>query len=158
MLAKDFLPILYVIYVILLYFFIELFSYIWHRFTHTNTVESIKSIHQMHHSDFYKEADEDFIVLILLFLLFEIAAVFLVQLQVIPALISFVTVLFSGLFIFMNWYVHRSYHDEKSFLNNYHWFRVEKERHLVHHKYTNNNFGITSHIFDKAFGTWKEAE
>lgn len=141
---------------ILLYFICELFSYVWHRFgSHDDLIPGLHDFHRSHHQN--KEEDHDFLFVLFLVILMEILFVFLINLNVISVFNSVMIIVIVLLIFVYNWLLHLSYHNENSFLNYFEFFKLERERHQMHHTNPKINYGITCHLFDKLFGTWVES-
>lgn len=148
------------IYVIAVVVGVEIFAYMWHRYAaHTDYIPGLHQTHQIHHSyslDAEHEADEDFVWIMLLFILFELAAGVATMLKIIPGPIAITTVAVAGVVFTWNWWIHRSYHQADHWLNNFQWFQTERARHFVHHSNPQANYGIASHFSDWVLGTWME--
>ena len=150
---------MYVFVIVLIFLTIiatEGFAYIWHRFiAHTDYILAIGETHNIHHSaNMQHEADEDFIWLLFLMILSELAAGVSIMLAILPETIVMIALATSILVLFWNWWIHRAYHVDKHWLNTYDWFRREKRRHYLHHYQTDKNYGIASHFLDRIMGTW----
>lgn len=144
-----------VCYVLFLVVGIEIFTYIYHRFgTHEDYIPAIRSTHRIHHeADDTHKAEGDFFWLLFMLAYFNL----FLYLCVITKIISFGFGLLTGVLSFslllFSYYIHRSYHDEDCWLNNYEWFVEQKRLHFLHHKYPNKNYGITTHFVDSIMGT-----
>lgn len=154
--------ILWIVYIILLIVVGEAFSYAWHRYmTHTNFEQfilvDIRSTHKIHHKDGTYETDSnDFIWLILVFMMVQLWTGILIMVNILPGIVSVVSLLIFGLVIVWNWWLHKAYHEQEHWLNKYEWFKEKKKRHFVHHKNPKKNYGIASNFMDKIFGTWND--
>jgi len=67
----------------------------------------------------------------------------------------------------ITYYLHVEYIKPKSWLNQYSWFRRDKQLHQIHHSYygdqfsSSNNYsfgGITGHLTDRLFGTFESVK
>lgn len=133
---------------------VEIFSYLWHRvIAHEDYVEEIHITHRAHHQDKNIDADEDFIWLLFLLILFELVIGILLLFNIITFDFAIVTVITAACVFFWNWFVHRSYHNENAWLNKFQWFREDKARHFIHHDDPSKNYGIASSFMDKIFST-----
>lgn len=154
--------LLWCMYVIAVIIAAEIFGYLWHRFAaHDEYLPGLHATHQEHHEqplDAQHEADQDFVWMMLVFLLFELAAGVALMLGIMPGRLAIITVIVGALVLTWNWWLHRSYHQSDHWLNSFEWFRTEKQRHFVHHQHPDRNYGIASHFSDWALGTWLEAE
>ena len=54
-------------------------------------------------------------------------------------------------------YLHAQYHVDGSWLTRFRWFRRKRELHFVHHRHMDSNFGVIEFIWDKWFGTFRNA-
>jgi sterol desaturase/sphingolipid hydroxylase (fatty acid hydroxylase superfamily) len=73
-----------------------------------------------------------------------------------------------GLFIAMavaaaaSFYAHvhfdKAYHVQGSYLERFAWYRRKQQLHFVHHLHANSNFAVIDFFWDRAFGTYREAE
>lgn len=148
--------ILIIIYIIALVIGIEIFAYFWHRFgAHMDIIPGLHETHHIHHKLIINEADEDFIWLLLLLIIMEVAIGIGILIGLIPGLIGIITIITSFIVFYWNWYIHKAYHDDQHWLSSYSWFQLEKTRHFVHHNHPNLNFGIASHFSDIIFGTYQ---
>lgn len=161
--------ILLCLWIIIIIISVEIFSYFWHRIiAHNdfvdfvnfvnvvnvvNVVNDIHAVHKLHHQDINIDADEDFIWLLFLLILFELFIGILLICNIIPFSFAITTVLPSVAVFLWNWYIHRCYHDDNTWLNNFQWFQNEKARHLIHHHDPSKNYGIASSFMDKIFST-----
>lgn len=135
----------------------EVFAYLWHRYgAHTDYIPGIHDTHRLHHTMYSNEADEDFVWILLMITMFEIIIGVGVLIRLIPGILAIVTIVVSLIVFWWNWWIHRAYHNPDHWLNSYHWFQCEKDRHFVHHDHPSKNFGIASHFNDIIFGTWIE--
>lgn len=148
-------------YVLALIVATEVFGYLWHRFgAHTDILPGVHSTHSYHHSrslDAKHEADEDFVWVLLLMVLFELAVGVGVLIGLLPGLIAIITIIVTLTVLWWNWWLHRAYHDPGHWLNQYAWFQQEKARHYIHHDQPQNNYGIASHFMDVLLNTWTES-
>lgn len=105
-------------------------------------------------SDLYS-ADRHSIWMMLLVLMLEIVIVCLTasNLWVRECAIVLGTVILST---YGNWWIHRSFHQENSHLDQYEWFQQAQARHELHHSQPNINYGILSHFADQCCGTYQE--
>jgi sterol desaturase/sphingolipid hydroxylase (fatty acid hydroxylase superfamily) len=94
----------------------------------------------------------------LLLILFELAVGVSVMLRLVSGPMAITTAAVAILVLTWNWWIHRSYHQNDHWLNSFEWFRIEKQRHFVHHTEPARNYGIASHFNDWVFGTWLEPE
>ena len=159
MISDNTLRYLYVLflcsYVIVLIISTEIFAYLWHRYiAHTDYIPGIGETHEFHHILYSNEADEDFIWILMLIILFEIIIGITILIGLIPGTIGIVTVVINLIVFWWNWWIHKAYHQSDHWLNSYNWFIQEKNRHFIHHENSNFNYGIASHFTDKILGTW----
>jgi len=146
------------IYVLLVAISAEVYGYFWHRLgAHSGYVPGIKETHEIHHllklSDKH-EANEDFVWILLLIITLQIILGLAVTVGIIPGLLAIVTILtLTGVFIW-NWWIHQSFHVDDHWLNQYEWFKHQKNIHYVHHNNPSMNYGVATHFCDKLFGTW----
>ena len=54
-----------------------------------------------------------------------------------------------------NYYCHACYHIDNHWLNNFEWFKRDKELHFRHHNNPNKNYGIATHFSDILFNTYQ---
>ena len=134
-------------------------AYFWHRIgAHTDIVlPEIHETHKTHHdANLDHQANQDFYWVLLglagIYTLFVLMAmtrlINMAYAIIIPTIISLVFI--------STWYIHRAYHIEDHWLNNYEWFKRKKKLHFNHHYDPDVNYGILTHIFDKLCGTYKE--
>lgn len=152
--------IIWLLYVIAVILGTEVFAYLWHHYgAHDNYIPGIQSTHDIHHMmNLTHEADEDFVWILLLLIVFELSLGIAVMLGIIPGILAIVTVIVASCVFWWNWWIHRSYHQPNHWLNNYSWFQLEKNRHFIHHYNQQSNYGIASHFMDKIFNTWIDIE
>lgn len=152
--------ILWIHFVIFVVVTTEVFAYLWHRFSaHNEHIPYIRESHKIHHEtdlNLSHTADEDFIWILILFVLFEIIAGLVIKMNIVPGNFVIVGTITSFVVFLWNWYVHKSFHQKDHWLNNYEWFRIEKERHYIHHFDPTKNYGIGSHFTDIIMNTWHE--
>jgi sterol desaturase/sphingolipid hydroxylase (fatty acid hydroxylase superfamily) len=150
-------PLLYwTILVVLVIMLVEVFAYFWHRIVaHTDIVSIVAKTHDIHHTVASNEADEDFIWLLLLMIGGEVIAGSIMLYY--PTVQLLVTVIVSIIILTWNWWIHRSYHRDDHWLNNFAWFRSDKENHFIHHYNPDKNYGIASHFVDRLCSTWLDA-
>lgn len=138
----------------------EIFAYIWHRYVaHADYIPGIHDTHTIHHIlniDLGHEADEDFVWILLIMTMFELVIGIGVMAGIIPGVLAIVTIVVSLVVFWWNWWIHRAYHKSDHWLNYYDWFRIEKERHYVHHYNPRKNYGIASHFSDKFMNSWTD--
>ena len=148
--------VLLLLYVIAVVVGTEVFAYLWHRYgAHEDYIPGIHDTHRIHHSmGETHEADEDFVWILLLMILFELSIGLGVGARIVPGIIAIVTIIVSLTVFWWNWWIHKAYHQPQHWLNNYSWFSLEKRRHFFHHKHPRLNYGIATHFTDKVFGTW----
>lgn len=148
----------WIVYMVIIVIAIEVFAYFWHRFgAHSDIIPGIHDAHRLHHMvdlEYGHEAHEDFIWTLLMLTLFELGLGFGVSINLIPGKLAIITLVVSIIVFFWNWWIHTAYHKDGHWLNRYHWFRIEKARHYVHHRDPTKNFGIASHFTDKFMDTW----
>lgn len=153
--------ILYCVYIILLIYAIELFAYIWHRYiSHSDIIVEIHEIHKKHHGIDLSDnntSDEDFILVMLLLIFFEIIAGLITLLNILPNTLIIITIVVSIITFYWNNYIHTAYHQEHHWLNSYEWFKRDKELHYLHHYCPTKNFGIMTHFNDKIFGSYQSS-
>lgn len=53
-------------------------------------------------------------------------------------------------------YIHVQYHLKHSWLNQFSWFRKNRNRHIIHHQDMSKNYAVIGFIWDKLFGTYEE--
>jgi len=147
-------------YVIAIVVGTEVFAYLWHRYgAHADYIPGIHDTHRIHHImklEAGHEADEDFVWILLLMIIFEIFISIGVMIGIIPGLLAIITIVVALIVFWWNWWIHRAYHDPNHWLNLYDWFLQEKARHYVHHDHPTINYGIASHFTDRFFSTWSE--
>lgn len=154
--------ILYVIfwitYIIAIIIGIEIFGYIWHRYgAHNYSISGVYDTHMIHHIleiDLGHEANEDFLWILLMMTVFELIVGIGIIIGVIPGILAIITIIISLTVFWWNWWIHSAYHQKDHWLNLYEWFRIEKERHYIHHSNPGKNYGIASHFADKFMGSW----
>lgn len=145
--------LLYLLYAFHIIICAEYFGYIWHKYAaHSSMLEAVKNTHKIHHMAEI-DADEDFVWLLMLLILLEIGLGILVMLNIFPGSMAIITVIVSLLVFSWNWWIHKAYHEENHWLNQYEWFRYDKALHMMHHRYPHTNYSISSHFFDKLLGT-----
>jgi sterol desaturase/sphingolipid hydroxylase (fatty acid hydroxylase superfamily) len=154
----------WICYIVTIIIGIEIFAYLWHRYgAHADYIPGIHDTHQIHHmigdnndesTLSSHEADEDFIWILLMMISFEIIIGLCVVAGIIPGIIAIVTIAVCLVVFWWNWWIHKAYHQKDHWLNSYEWFKLEKERHYVHHKYPDKNYGIATHFPDMLLGTW----
>ena len=155
-------------YIIALIIGIEIFAYLWHRYgAHGDYIPGIHDTHRIHH-DIMKQADDhrlsehdaddDFIWILLMMTLFEVIIGIGVIVGIIPRILAIMTIIVCLMIFWWNWWIHRAYHQKDHWLNSYHWFVLEKERHYIHHEYPDKNYSIATHFTDQILGTWLEPE
>ena len=67
------------------------------------------------------------------------------------------TLLIGFLVFFVNWYVHYSYHHDDCWLQQYDFFKEKTRKHMLHHKNSNINYGITNLYADYFMNTFTES-
>jgi len=150
--------VFWLIYIIAVIIGTEVFAYFWHRYgAHTNYIPGIYDTHVIHHmSSLEHEADEDFVWILLLMIIFELIMGIGVMINLVPARLAIVTIIVSLCIFWWNWWIHSAYHNKDHWLNYYDWFITEKDRHYIHHRNPCKNYGIASHFTDRLMGTWIE--
>lgn len=105
--------------------------------------------------DDMSSADRHSIWMLLIVLMLEIAMIYLIacDLWVRECIIVLGTVILSA---YVNWWMHRSFHQENSHLRQYQWFQQAQARHQLHHSQPHTNYGIISHFADQCCGTYQE--
>lgn len=150
----------WITYIIAIIIGSEVFGYCWHRYgAHADYIPGIRSTHRIHHHtplNLGHEADEDFIWILLIMIIFELIICIAVTIKLISGIFGIVTVIVALVVFWWNWWIHRAYHQKDHWLNSYTWFQSEKDRHYVHHDKPQYNYGIASHFVDKFLGTWIE--
>ena len=148
----------WICYIIAIIVGTEIFAYIWHRYgAHSDYIPGIYDSHCIHHMsdlNLEHEADDDFVWILLIMITCEIIIGIAVIIEFISGILAIITIIVSLVVLWWNWWIHKAYHRSDHWLNSYEWFRKEKERHYIHHYYSNNNYGIASHFTDKIMGTW----
>ena len=138
----------------------EIFGYLWHRYgAHADYIPGIHDTHRIHHIldlELGHEADEDFVWVLLLMIMFELVVGIGVMAGIIPGVLAIVTIIVSLVVFWWNWWIHSAYHKPDHWLNSYEWFCNEKARHYVHHSHPWENYGIASHFTDKILNTFTE--
>lgn len=149
--------VFWMVYVIAVVVAAEVYGYLWHRYgAHQGYVPGVKETHQIHHmfdEAAGNEADEDFVWILLLIILFEVIVGSAVVIGLIPGILAIVTIITLSVVFVWNWWIHRSFHQPDHWLNDYAWFQQEKEIHLVHHRKPGHNYGVATHFNDRLFGT-----
>ena len=149
--------LLWCVYIIAVVIGTEVFAYLWHRFgAHADYIPGIHDTHRIHHILYFNEADEDFVWILMLMMIFEIIVGIGVMIGLIPGILAIVTIIVSLIVFWWNWWIHRAYHQPDHWLNSYAWFQHEKDRHFIHHENSSLNYGIASHFNDWILGTWIE--
>jgi sterol desaturase/sphingolipid hydroxylase (fatty acid hydroxylase superfamily) len=150
--------VLWFTYIISVIIGAEVFAYLWHRYgAHDNYIPGIKNTHDIHHiMDHTHEANEDFIWILLLMILFELGLGIGVMIGIVNGVLAIITIVIASIVFWWNWWIHRAYHQSDHWLNMYDWFKNEKNRHYIHHSQPNKNYGIASHFTDRVMGTWTE--
>jgi sterol desaturase/sphingolipid hydroxylase (fatty acid hydroxylase superfamily) len=147
-------------YIIAIIIGTEVFAYLWHRYgAHADIIPGIHDTHRIHHMmnlDLGHEADEDFVWILLMMIMFEIIMGLCVIIGFISKIFALITIIISLIVFWWNWWIHKAYHQPNHWLNSYEWFRLEKDRHYVHHYQPRKNYGIASHFTDQIMGTWIE--
>lgn len=136
----------------------EVFAYLWHRYgAHADYIPGIHDTHRIHHSaKLTHEANEDFVWILLLFIIAELIVGIAVTMKLISGVLGLITLLISLVVFWWNWWIHKAYHQPNHWLNTYQWFRNEQARHYIHHHRPQKNYGIASHFTDRIMGTWLE--
>jgi hypothetical protein len=61
-----------------------------------------------------------------------------------------------------SFYVHvffdQEYHSERSWLQQFAWFRRKQELHFVHHRHADSNFAVIHFFWDRILGTYRRPE
>jgi len=129
----------------------EFMAYGWHRWA-AHGFYHIHETHRIHHTQEDDNGDKDFIWIIV-FIILMLGPV--IYFNIIYHWILWSVVL--AIFI-VNWYIHRQYHNETSWLLRYEWFEEQKKLHFQHHTNPKSNYGIVTHIADRFFGTFELAK
>ena len=144
---------------------VELVGYLWHRFiNHLGYLgDKIRVSHYCHHeivypydnmiSDKYKTSHDTWPWIIPLVLFGYIPVLSLNN--IISKKIIGLLLLQISIHVYMISYIHDSYHVKNHWLNKYNWYKKNKKYHYIHHL-DNKNYGITTYIFDRVFGTFSE--
>lgn len=153
--------ILYTGLIISSLFVAELSGYLWHRYgTHTDIlmIPEIRNTHRKHHlADLDDEAHGDFLWLLLFFSVFVVLMIIMMYVKIIPLSVGVIVILTLLIVYIWNWYVHTAYHKKNHWLNNFEWFRKDKDLHFQHHYDPKSNYGISWHIFDRIFGSFSQS-
>ena len=120
-------------------------EYVLHRWAYHRFRGFIQNLHSVHHVEPQGLIATPWVLTTVLFVGFWCLIRILTRGSFYPAM-------FSGWQIGIVWYgfVHHSHHhwDVKNA-----WIRKVKVHHLVHHKFPDSNFGISSRFWDTVFGT-----
>jgi len=151
------------IYLILLFCLVviiaEIVAYFWHRLLSHNHVIDIHTLihdsHSLHHNDRDDASYGDFswiVILvceafIVLYLAYVVDIISGYALLVVTAAMIFV--------VFYNWYIHKAYHTENHWLEYFEWFKHDRKEHMIHHVNHRQNYGVTTRLCDKIFGTYQ---
>jgi sterol desaturase/sphingolipid hydroxylase (fatty acid hydroxylase superfamily) len=134
----------------------ELLGYIWHRFgAHADLVPGVHDTHRIHHREQSPSGDEDFLLLLLVVTLSQVAAGLLVLVigrgrQLLTWALGVTLLNF-----WCSWWLHRAFHQEGHWLEQYPWFLEARKEHQVHHQSPTKNYGIATRWWDWVGGTWK---
>lgn len=127
-----------------------LLEYVLHRWIFHGRYSMAQRGHARHHADATAHVATP--VLIIMGLAFVVWAMLSV---IMPAGIA--CVLVCGLYVGYNWYaiVHHLHHHREDDLAQVGYFRRLKRIHGVHHRCGRVNFGISSSLWDRVFGTFQ---
>lgn len=133
------------------------FSWTWHRVAaHTDILRPVGDTHHQHHTaGIDHQAHEDFIwVLVVMIALGALLACGW-NLGLCSGNLA-VTVMLTAVSVFVwEWYIHSAYHTSGHWLERFEWFQKDRLDHFVHHIFPDKNYGISTHIFDVAMGTYR---
>ena len=149
----------------ILFLLTEFVGYVWHRYVnHIGYLgDTIRITHYCHHeeiyphndmiSDEYKTSHDTWPWFIPLILFGYIPLHTLYKKKYLHYHIYMMCVFQITFHIYVISYIHDSYHVRDHWLNQYQWYTENKKYHYIHHL-DNKNYGITTYIFDKLFGTF----
>ena len=111
-------------------------------------------------SEEYRSAGQDnstilFAILFAPIVLFVIA---LMVFKLIPLMFGVLVLILMALVSFFNSTIHDATHLYRSFYDRFGWFKLMRERHYVHHRNVQSNLSIFIFVWDRVFGTFKEAK
>lgn len=149
--------ITYIIYLLFLIVLVEVIAYLWHKELAHQSELLVKDNHLIHHQDVTDQAaDNDFIFLLGIFYIGELLLTYMALYGYISYQFTVFTIMVTLSVLIINWYIHKEYHNETSWLKRYGWFNELKNEHMIHHTYPNKNYGIITHFADKLLGTYTE--
>lgn len=136
----------------------EVGGYFWHRWgAHTHILPPVKKTHDIHHTDIEDKADGDFAYIAGMLIIYLIILIYLYKLSYINPQLFAILYLSVCVPSIWSWYIHRAYHIDDHWLNEYDWFKQDKRIHMQHHVNPNENYGIASHFTDEILGTFNYA-
>ena len=150
---------------IILFLYIELIAYLWHRFiNHYGLLgDKIRVTHYCHHEETYPydnmtsleyQSSHDTWPWIIPIVLFGYIPIYLYYKKYdIEYRLYIIYMLQLTMHVFFISYIHDSYHIDNHWLNDYGWYKENKIYHYIHH-IDNKNYGILTYIFDHVFGTF----
>lgn len=150
--------------ILLLLLAAELWAWCWHSMVaHGSRSTSVSTTHKKHHQDQDDMAHNDFswIVVLLIFFALCLFVVYCIGVMLIPTSTPFWGALVISLWItafllfLLQYYIHHTYHNLSSRWHNYEWFQHMTLDHYLHHMDESCNYGITNHIIDDWFGTYR---
>jgi hypothetical protein len=92
------------------------------------------------------------------FFLLPVALVAALVFFILPLSFFIAVMLTAGLSFFAHVWFDKAYHLDGSYLERFAWFRRKRQLHFVHHLHANTNYAVIDFFWDRALGTFRNAE
>ena len=149
-------------FVSLVHVFINVYEYAMHTFLHYNIIKPMYRWHHRHHIDYppSRPTSDTYIntsgpLYTNVFLQMSIPPIIIMYFLLSRYNYCIFTIQSLSYLYTMN-YLHIQYHLNSSWLDEYKWFRRNREYHILHHKKYRKNFNLLDHTTDKIKGTFTQ--